>query len=244
MPSNLPPQGKVSISIRMVNEDDKEITVEFTVSDTGIGIPQSRLAHIFLDFEQASREVSKEYGGTGLGLSIVKQLVELQGGSLFVKSKVGEGSTFGFSMSFSKTSETLHEEPAIILKAGNETRKLKVLVAEDIALNQVLIKIILEDFGFECEIAENGKIILEKLKKAEYDITLMDLQMPLMDGFETTDYIRNTMHLQIPIIALTADVTSIDIERSKKVGMDDYISKPIDEELLYNKIINFVDKIG
>ena len=238
------PQGKVSISIRMVNEDDKEITVEFTVSDTGIGIPQSRLAHIFLDFEQASREVSKEYGGTGLGLSIVKQLVELQGGSLFVKSKVGEGSTFGFSMSFSKTSETLPEEPAIILKAGNETRKLKVLVAEDIALNQVLIKIILEDFGFECEIAENGKIILEKLKKSEYDIILMDLQMPLMDGFETTDYIRNTMHLQIPIIALTADVTSIDIERSKKVGMDDYISKPIDEELLYNKIINCVDKIG
>jgi len=101
----------------------------------------------------------------------------------------------------------------------------------------------LTDFGFECDIAENGKIVIEKLKEKEYDVILMDLQMPEMNGFETTDYIRNTMNSKIPIIALTADVTSIDIEKSKKIGMDDYISKPIDEELLYSKIIMQINKI-
>ncbi len=237
-------QGKVNISIRVTHEDEEKLTIEFIVSDTGIGIPENRLSHIFYNFEQASDEISKEYGGTGLGLSIVKQLVELQGGSLFVKSKVGEGSTFGFLMNFSKTTETLPEEPALILKTGNELEKIKVLVAEDISLNQILIKLILNDFGFECEIADNGKIVLEKLKESNYDIILMDLQMPEMNGFETTDYIRNTLNLQIPIIALTADVTTIDIEKSKKIGMNDYISKPIDEELLYSKIIKQVQKMS
>lgn len=237
------PQGKIEMSIRIVKEDAKEIALEFVVSDTGIGIPENRLSHIFNNFEQASDEISKEYGGTGLGLSIVKQLVELQGGSLFVKSKVGEGSTFGFQMNFSKTNETIPAETALILKTGNENKLIKVLVAEDIALNQMLIKLILADFGFECEIADNGKIVIEKLKESHYDIVLMDLQMPEMNGFEATDYIRNTMKSQIPIIALTADVTTVDIEKSKNIGMNDYISKPIDEELLYSKIITQINKI-
>ena len=236
-------QGKISISIQIVNEDAKEIVLEFAVRDTGIGIPENRLSHIFYSFEQASDIISKEYGGTGLGLSIVKQLVELQGGSIFVKSKLGEGSTFSFQMSFSKTTETMTEEPAFILNTGNEIQKIKVLVAEDIPLNQMLIKLILTDFGFECEIADNGKIVLEKLKEFEYDIILMDLQMPVMNGFETTDYIRNTMNSQIPIIALTADVTTLDIQKSKTTGMNDYIAKPIDEKLLYSKIIEQINKI-
>ena len=237
------PQGKIDMSIRIANEDEKEIALEFSVSDTGIGIPENRLSHIFNNFEQASDEISKEYGGTGLGLSIVKQLVELQGGTLFVESKVGEGSTFGFIMNFSKTMESIPDEPALVLKTGNENKMIKVLVAEDIALNQMLIKLILADFGFECEIADNGKIVIEKLKESHYDIVLMDLQMPEMNGFEATEYIRNTMNSQIPIIALTADVTSVDIEKTKKVGMNDYISKPIDEELLYSKIIMQINKI-
>ena len=236
------PHGKINLSIQVITDNAKEIAIEFIVSDTGIGIPENRLSHIFNNFEQASEEISKNYGGTGLGLAIVKQLVEFQGGSLIVKSKVGEGSTFGFQMNFSKTSEIIPEEPALIVKTRNETNIIKVLVAEDIALNQMLIKLILADFGFECEIAENGKVVIEKLKESKYDVILMDLQMPEMNGFEATDYIRNTMNLSIPIIALTADVTSIDIDKSKKVGMNDYISKPIDEELLYRKIISQVNK--
>ena len=237
-------QGAVCVSIRIINEDAEKVTIEFAIKDTGIGIPENRLGHIFYNFEQASDEISKEYGGTGLGLSIVKQLVELQGGTLFVESKVGEGSTFGFVMSFAKTIETIAKKSTLVLNTDDETQKIKVLVAEDIALNQMLIKIILADFGFECEIAENGKIVIEKLKENEYDIILMDLQMPEMNGFETTDYIRNQMKLEIPIIALTADVTSIDIEKSKKIGMNDYISKPIDEELLYSKMIMQINKMS
>ena len=117
---------------------------------------------------------------------------------------------------------------------------IKVLVVEDLPLNQLLIKIIISDFGFDLDIADNGKIAVEKLSKNKYDIVLMDLQMPVMNGFETTLYIRNQLNSQIPIIALTADVTSVDVEKCKTVGMNDYISKPIDERLLYNKMIKYL----
>jgi CheY-like chemotaxis protein len=114
---------------------------------------------------------------------------------------------------------------------------VRILVAEDVALNQLLIRIIIADFGFDLDIAANGKIAIEKLKEKDYDIILMDLQMPEMNGFEATSFIRNTLHSTIPIIALTADVTPIDIERCKEVGMNDYVSKPIDEKVLYAKIL-------
>ena len=111
------------------------------------------------------------------------------------------------------------------------------MVAEDIVLNQLLIRIIIEDFGFAVDIAGNGKIAIEYLKKNKYDIILMDLQMPEMNGFEATAYIRTQMNSKIPIIALTADVTTVDVEKCKAVGLNDYISKPIDEKLLFSKIV-------
>jgi len=134
------------------------------------------------------------------------------------------------------------EEEIEILKLDSEIKTLRVLVAEDVALNQLLIKIILSDFGFEYEIVANGKIAIEKLQTNTYDIILMDLHMPEMNGFEATKYIRKTMKSHIPIIALTADVTTVDAFRSKEFGMDDYISKPISEKLLYNKIVELVRK--
>jgi CheY-like chemotaxis protein len=121
-------------------------------------------------------------------------------------------------------------------------KNINVLVAEDMPLNQLLIKIILVDFGFEVDIAGNGKIAIEKLQQNKYDIVLMDLQMPEMNGFDATAYVRNTMNSDIPIIALTADVTSIDVEKARAVGMNDYISKPVDEQLLYSKIIKVLQK--
>jgi len=117
-----------------------------------------------------------------------------------------------------------------------------VLVVEDIALNQLLMKTVLDDFGFECDIAANGKIAIEKLQYNTYNIILMDLQMPEMNGFEATQYIRGTMNLSIPIIALTADVTTVDLAKCTAVGMNDYLAKPIDERLLYSKIAGFVKK--
>jgi CheY-like chemotaxis protein len=121
-------------------------------------------------------------------------------------------------------------------------KNIKVLVVEDIALNQLLMKTLLDDFGFERDIAANGKIAIEKMQKKSYDIILMDLQMPEMNGFEATDYIRKTMQSKVPIIALTADVTTVDLAKCKAVGMNDYIAKPVDEKLLYNKIISLVKK--
>jgi len=119
---------------------------------------------------------------------------------------------------------------------------IKVLVVEDIALNQLLMKTLLDDFGFECDIATNGKIAIEMLQAKSYNIILMDLQMPEMNGFETTEYIRFTMNSLVPIIALTADVTTADLAKCKAVGMNDYIAKPVDDRLLYSKIIGFVKK--
>ena len=232
-------EGKITMSVRMLKEDVEKATIEFALSDTGIGIPEDRLVNIFNDFEQASRETTRSHGGTGLGLAIVKQMVERQGGSIIVKSKVDKGSTFGFVLSFKKPEAEPEPETEIEAETEIETviKNVKVLVAEDIVLNQLLIRIIIEDFGFAVDIAGNGKIAIEYLKKNKYDIILMDLQMPEMNGYEATAYIRTQMNSKIPIIALTADVTTVDVEQCKAVGLNDYISKPIDEKLLFSKII-------
>ena len=234
-------KGKIILSVKLLQEDEENITIKFTVTDTGIGIAANKINSIFNLFEQAELSTSNAYGGTGLGLAIVKQLIEEQGGSISLKSKLGKGSAFSFIMPFGKTnikSEQEIEIPAL----NSEIKNLRVLVAEDVALNQLLIKIILNDFGFKYEIVGNGKLAIEKMQNNIYDIILMDLQMPEMSGYEATAYIRKTLKSQIPIIALTADVTTADVSKCKEFGMDDYISKPINENLLYNKIVELVKK--
>jgi PAS domain S-box-containing protein len=234
-------KGKITVRVRLLSEDEEKVTIEFSVEDTGIGIAENEVEKIFDSFRQASSGTSRLYGGTGLGLAIVKQLVEPQGGTISVKSKVDEGSVFSFILSFKKTNEEAAFE-AGISETYSEAKDIKILVVEDIALNQLLMKTILNDFGFERDIAPDGKIALKMLQAKSYDIILMDLQMPQMNGFEATEYIRNTLHSNIPIIALTADVTTADLAKCKAVGMNDYIAKPVDEKLLYNKIIGLVKK--
>ena len=148
---------------------------------------------------------------------------------------------FSFTLRFQKTKADAELENEI-MELDNEIKDIKVLVVEDIALNQLLMKTLLDDFGFERDIAENGKIAIEKLKTNQYDIILMDFQMPEMNGFEATEYIRKTLNSKIPIIALTADVTTVDLAKCKAVGMNDYIAKPVDERVLYSKIIGLVKK--
>jgi CheY-like chemotaxis protein len=199
------------------------------------------LGQIFNSFEQAARETSRSYGGSGLGLAIVKQLVELQDGTLIIQSTEGKGSTFGFVLTFEKTNPKKNslkksEDVLVLKEIKTNSKALKILVVEDIALNQLLMKIVLSDFGFTFDIADNGKIAIDLLQKNNYDIILMDLQMPEMNGFEATSHIRNVLNSQIPIIALTADVTTVDLDKCTNVGMNDYISKPIDEKLLFAKI--------
>ncbi|MDQ3109116.1 MAG: ATP-binding protein [Bacteroidota bacterium] len=233
--------GTITVSVQLQQEDDEKVTIAFAVSDTGIGIAENKLDNIFENFQQASSDTSRVYGGTGLGLAIVKQLVEAQGGTIEVQSTIGQGSTFSFTLEFLRTTE--EAIPAVgLVELETEVKHIKVLVVEDIALNQLLMKTLLDDFEFECDIAANGKIAIEKLQANEYDIILMDLQMPEMNGFEATEYIRKTLESTIPIIALTADVTTVDLAKCKSVGMNDYIAKPVDEKLLYNKIVGLARK--
>lgn len=234
-------KGKITIAVKLLNEDDKQAKIEFTIIDTGIGILENKKETIFDNFQQASSNTSRLFGGTGLGLAIVKQLVESQGGSIHVKSEIMEGSEFSFILDFDKTKELVEPEMTDI-ELEPKIQNISVLVVEDIALNQLLMKTLLDDFGFEREIAANGKIAIEKLLCKSYDVVLMDLQMPEMNGFEATEYIRNTLNLTIPIIALTADVTTADLAKCTAVGMNDYIAKPVDERLLYKKIVSLVKK--
>ncbi len=235
--------GKITIGVRLLKEDEAQATIEFAVTDTGIGIPENQMERIFENFQQATSATSRVFGGTGLGLAIVKQLVESQGGSVHVKSKIDKGSTFSFILSFQKALTEVRPESEIV-EPVTDISHLKVLVVEDIELNQLLMQTLLDEIGSECDIADNGKIAIEKMKTKKYDIILMDLQMPEMNGFETTEYIRGKMNSNIPIIALTADVTTADLAKCKAVGMNDYLAKPIDERLLYNKIARLVKLPG
>ena len=235
--------GQITVAVLLEEEIEDTVMIKFSVADTGIGIAEDKMANIFENFQQATSGTSRLYGGTGLGLAIVKQLVEAQGGNIEVKSKPAEGSVFSFRLEFKKTTSeaeltTGPAEPDMSIK------DIKILVVEDIALNQLLMRTVLNDFGFECEIAANGKLAVELLKVKTFDIILMDLQMPEMNGFEATEFIRNKMGLTLPIIALTADVTTVDLQKCKSVGMNDYIAKPIDERLLYSKIVGFLKKPG
>jgi PAS domain S-box-containing protein len=235
-------EGKITVSVELRDEDAEKATILFTVTDTGIGIAESKIDKIFENFEQASSVTSSLYGGTGLGLAIVKQLVEPQGGTIQVTSKMDEGSSFSFTLPFAKTDTALEAESGLT-EPDEEVHNINVLVVEDIALNQLLMRTLLDDAGFGCDIAGNGKIAVEKLRHKAYDVILMDLQMPEMNGFEATEYIRNTLKLDIPIIALTADVTTVDLAKCKAVGMNDYLAKPVNEKLLYSKITSNVKKV-
>jgi PAS domain S-box-containing protein len=235
--------GKITVSAQLIKEDEKNVIIEFSVADTGIGIPDDRLDTIFENFQQASSETSRLYGGTGLGLAIVKNLVNAQGGSIEVKSQIGAGTTFSFTLSFKKP-DSLAEYDEDMLESEPELQNIRILVVEDILLNQLLMKTLLDDFDIQRDIAENGKVAIEMLKNKKYDVVLMDLHMPVMNGFEATEYIRNEMKSDIPIIALTADVTTVDMTKCKLVGMNDYIAKPVDEKLLYSKIASVLKRPG
>jgi PAS domain S-box-containing protein len=234
-------EGKITVDVRMLRSDEEKVTIEFIVTDTGIGIAEDKVDHIFENFQQATSNTSRLYGGTGLGLAIAKQLAEQQNGSITVKSIINEGTHFSVVLPFRKTSANI-ESGSEITELNVKIKGIKVLVVEDISLNQLLMKTLLDDFGFESDFAQNGKIAIEKFKNKPYDIILMDLQMPEMNGFQATKFIRNNMNSQVPIIALTADVTTTDLNKCKIIGMNDYISKPVDEKLLYRKIIELVKK--
>ncbi len=237
--------GSVEISGRIPYSNADEITFEFTIKDTGIGIPQNKLDSIFEGFTQASLDTTRKYGGTGLGLTISKNLIQMQGGNIWVESTVGKGSKFIFSITYEKGMLLPQTSDVKTDISNTNLHSIKILLAEDNEVNQYLAKTLLEEEGIEVDIANNGMEALELFEKNTYDLILMDVQMPYMGGVEATAKIRqHQAKSHIPIIALTANALVGDAEKYISAGMNDYISKPFTREDLFRKIKNHTNSVS
>ncbi len=235
-------EGKIIVTANIQKQEDDKTFINFLVKDTGIGIPNDRLSIIFDPFIQASSDITRKYGGTGLGLSICKNLVEMQGGKISVTSEEHVGTTFAFTIPYTIGSIELLTEDVKVEVNYNSIGKKKILVAEDVELNQFLAKHILEGWGFSVDIAINGKEAVACAEQKHYDLILMDIQMPEMDGITATEKIRKLKGevSSIPIVALTANALKGDDNRYLKAGMNDYITKPYTEERLFKVISKFL----
>ncbi len=242
-------EGSVKIDVEMKAFINDDVEVMFSIKDTGIGIPKDKLGDIFESYKQASCSTVREYGGTGLGLSIVKQLVELQGGHLKVTSEVGKGSTFTFLLRYRKVEKksTAQEERVISgIGLGKEDKQLvgvRILLVEDNEINTLLASDILTSWQIKVDTAENGKMAIEKIEQNNYDLVLMDLHMPVMDGLDATKHIRSKLSppkSEVPIIAMTASIVKENLTECLEIGMNDYIGKPFKPKELYRKISMFL----
>jgi two-component system, sensor histidine kinase len=236
--------GKVTITAKKIAESDLDYSFMFSVTDTGIGIEKGKLEAIFNSFSQATSSTTRKYGGSGLGLSISKQLIELQGGQIYVTSEVGLGSKFYFNIRYKKPSSKQVEvfnEQSVKKEYVLPDRAIKILVVEDNKINQVLVSKILSKYHIESDTAEDGAEAITKLENNYYDLILMDLHMPTLDGYDATKKIRTELPEEkrtIPIIALTAAAIVGEKEKCIAFGMNGYISKPFKADELYEIIIN------
>ena len=231
-------KGTVQLSFYKKSAVNDKIQLGVRVSDTGIGISQEKLIRIFERFNQAEDSITRNYGGTGLGLSIVKTLIQLQDGSIEVRSEPGIGTIFDFFIPYSIAAEQFSlpfklNEAAI---SSIINPSLQLLVVDDNVMNQSLMKHLLEQRSLSFTIVSNGIEALEALREKLFDVILMDIQMPRMDGYTATRHIREDLELQIPIIAMTAHAMAGEREKCISYGMNEYISKPINEDLLFTLI--------
>jgi signal transduction histidine kinase/CheY-like chemotaxis protein len=238
-------RGSVKVIVTCLEDRHNSVAVNFLVKDTGIGIEEANLNSIFEPFTQESLSTTREYSGTGLGLAIVKRLLNLQGLKINLSSKRGIGSEFSFSMEFPVSTEPVIEKTAILAENVEEggLKHLKVLIAEDNMVNVMLMKKLLSKWKITPTIAENGERAVEFMQYGNYDIILMDLQMPVMNGFDAANEIRkmtDPRKANVPIIALTASAM-VDIkDKVCEAGMNDYVSKPFKPDELIEKIQSHV----
>jgi signal transduction histidine kinase/CheY-like chemotaxis protein len=237
--------GKITVQAEVKDQTGDIVRLAFAVSDTGIGIQPEDQERIFNEFTQADASTTRNYGGTGLGLTISRRLVEMMDGKIWVESRPGSGSTFFFTICMKLPSGTEIEkrEPVRIAPSGFAKRALRILLAEDTPTSQKLAEYILKKRGHTVEIAQDGQQAMDLIERKKYDVVLMDIQMPVMDGYQTTAAIRalpDRTKAAIPIIAMTAHALNDDAARCHAVGMDAYVSKPIHAE----EMIELVELLG
>ena len=234
-------KGSISISVQIKESHADRMTLEFIVADTGIGIPQNKINTIFESFTQAQSDTTRKYGGTGLGLTIAKQLIEQQGGEIKVTSKEGKGSVFTFTFNFK-----LNNHPDVNEKTQSVNLQISslagyhILLVEDNVMNQRVAKYTIEKWGAQMTIADSGAKAIELLTKNTFDLILMDIQMPDMNGIQTTTKIRKELKINTPIMAMTASVMQGERENCMKAGMNDYISKPFNPAELNQRMLELL----
>lgn len=231
--------GSIKVKIRELTRNGNHTTLEFSVSDTGIGIPKEKHSLVFESFTQASADTTRQFGGTGLGLAICKKLIDLQGGSLALESEPGRGSTFRFVLSFSIPEKGSARKPVEAPENYSGLEGKRILVAEDNKVNFFVANKFLINWGVVVTHAENGQLALEELKKQAFDLILMDLHMPVMDGIEATRIIRNSSDEKlrtIPIVALTAAIMSESHDKIEDLKINDYVLKPFKPHDLFDRI--------
>jgi signal transduction histidine kinase/CheY-like chemotaxis protein len=238
--------GGIKVSVLQVKKDETGVRLRFSVADTGIGIAPEKLQTIFERFQQAEADTTRRYGGTGLGLSIAKQIIDLQNGSIHVESTQGRSTEFTFELTYPLTNEQVQLNS--LYYSDNVKHELpsglNVLIAEDNAMNQQLMKHLMNNWNLDFKIVNDGKEALNELQSAPYDIVLMDIQMPEMDGYSVTKALRDDLRLKTPVIAMTAHAMAGEKEKCMSFGMNDYISKPIRETELHELIFRYTKNRG
>ncbi|MBC6605328.1 PAS domain S-box protein [Hymenobacter sp. BT188] len=234
-------KGSVTISCDLIRQVDEVVEIKFSVADTGIGIDPTYLRHIFKEFSQEDPSVTRKFGGTGLGLSISKSLVNLMGGELQIESKKHHGTISSFSLLLQVGSESdLPRKEAIDQSLRERLRGKEVLLVEDNKFNRQIAKALLNNAHIHVVEAVNGALAVELLQNRRFDLVLMDMQMPVMNGLEATTILREQLHLKTPIIALTANAIKGEREKCLAAGMDDYLAKPFREDELLKLIGDWV----
>jgi PAS domain S-box-containing protein len=233
-------RGIVRIDARVADLDDENVSITIAVSDTGIGIPEDKLDYIFERFTQAGSDTTRLFGGTGLGLAITKRLLEMQNSQIYVESVPDLGSRFFFTITFRRgASGNVHHLPLFENVAIDDLSYLRILLVEDNEANTIVATKFLNQWGIQPDYATNGQMAVEMVEQQHYDLLLMDLQMPVMDGYTATRYIRtleDEYFQHLPIIALTASAMSDVKQKLLEIGMNDYVTKPFNPSELHNKI--------
>jgi CheY-like chemotaxis protein len=234
------------VRVLLVEEDPTEVLLRFEIQDTGIGVADLDQQRIFAVFEQVDGSTTRKYGGTGLGLAICRRLIQLMGGDILIDSHVGAGSKFWFIIRLEKAGQSATSATANSYDlARNELKahhaSAYVLIAEDQPVNQEIAQGLLEEAGLVAHIADDGVKAVEMAKRINYDLILMDLQMPELDGLEATRCIRlSSNNPQVPIIAFTANVFSADEMACREAGMNDFIGLPVEVEALYAMVLKWL----